>query len=141
MADNKLLGCWGVIVGLFVGVFLTWMAFEVMVHFFSIVSLDGLDGALSDTFFHHKAGEWLIITILVMVTYVGVFRGGAAVARFSKIATPPLFLGAALNFIAWLRLPGGTRFATWALILAVVGVIAPPLMSRAGRHKPPPPID
>lgn len=136
MNDSKLLGCWGAIVGLFSALFLGWMAFELLVQFFSVASAEGVVDALSDGYLHHKLGEWLIVSILIVAVYVGVFRGGRALARFGMLARVPLWVGALLNLVAWLQLPGGTRFSTWALILALLGFIAPWLMSRAGTGRP-----
>lgn len=138
MANNKLLGCWGVIVGLVVALFLGWMAFEVAVHFFTMTSMSGGRDALTDPFFQQKLGELLIITMLIVATYVGVFRGGAAVRSFGAAVRLPLWIGAGLNLIAWWHFPAGSRFSVWALIIAVVGVVAPFVLARAGGTAPRP---
>lgn len=125
MAGNKLLGCWGVIVGLFVALFLGWMSFEVLVHFFALLSTEGVRGALADAFLLHKLGELLIISTLVVATYVGVFRGRAAIGRFSAPARVPLWAGAALNLAARIQMSSADRFSTWTVVLMIVGALSP----------------
>lgn len=135
MAGNKLLGCWGVIVGLFVALFLGWMSFEVLVHFFALLSTDGFAGALADVFFLHKLGELLIITTLVVATYVGVFRGRTAIGRFSAPARVPLWVGAALNLAARVQMSGADRFATWTVVLIIAGALSPWMLWALRGHK------
>jgi len=128
MANNKLLGCWGFIIGAMVAVVVGWMAFELF-----IASLAGLriEGAsvFVDPLLWHKAGELLIIGLAILGVYVWVFRG-PGLARFAATTRYVFWLGAALNLFAWVRFPAGSRWSWWAVTLIVLGVAVPAILAR-----------
>ncbi len=137
MANNPLVGCWGVIVGIVLIGFLGWMGFELLVQFFTTASLEGVDRALLDAVFHHMTGEFLVVVGIIAATYIGVFRGRAGIRRALPALRVVLWSGAAFNVAAMIGLASG-RWSTWIVTLAIVGLGVPPLLGSLARPEPTP---
>jgi hypothetical protein len=132
MADNKLLGCWGFIVGALVTVVVGWMTFELFIAILAGLRLDGL-AVFADTLLWHAAGELLVVGLTILGIYVWVFRG-PGLARFVARTRMAFWIGAVLNLAALLG-TWGSRWSTWTLILAVLGFLVPEILARLS---PPP---
>ncbi len=128
MANNKLLGCWGFIVGAMVTVVIGWMAFELLIAFLAGLRIDGA-AAFADPLLWHEAGELLIVGLTILGVYVWVFRG-PAIAHFADTTCYAFWFGAALNLVAWIRLPTGARWSWWTFLLVVLGIAVPAILSR-----------
>lgn len=137
MATNALVGCWGVIVGIVLAVFLGWMGFELLVHFFTTADLEGFAGALLNAVFHHKAGEFLVVLAIIVATYTGVFRGTTGLRAILPSLRALLWTGAALNVLAMVELPAG-RWSWWVVTLVVVGFAVPLLLRGISAPEPTP---
>ena len=129
MANDRGLGCLGLISGLVVLVALGWMALELLLYVGSAPS-----GLLTDAVFQHKLGELLVVATLILGSYLAILRPPAEAAAFARLARAPLLLGAALNAVAWLSLRQGTRWGTWSLILVILGGIGPFALERTVEH-------
>lgn len=128
MENNKLLGCWGFIVGALVTVVVGWMAFELFIAFLAGLRIEGL-ATFVDPLLWHKAGELLIVGLTILGIYMWVFRG-PAVARFAATTRYAFWLGAVLELVAWIRFPPGTRWSWWTAVLIVLGLAVPAILSR-----------
>ncbi len=128
MANNKLLGCWGFIVGAVVTVVVGWMAFELFIAFLAGLRIEGLS-VFVDELLWHKAGELMVVGLTILGIYVWVFRG-PGLARFAATTRGVFWFGAALNLAAWFRFPAGSRGSWWAVILVVLGVAVPAVLAR-----------
>jgi len=128
MANNKLLGCWGFIVGAMVIVIVGWMAFELFIAFLAGLRIEGLS-TFVDPLLWHKAGELLVIGLTILGIYVWVFRG-PGLAHFAATTRFVFWFGAALNLAAWIRFPAGSRWSWWAVTLIVLGVAVPAILAR-----------
>jgi len=128
MANNKLLGCLGFIVGAVVIVVVGWMAFELFIAFLAGLRIAGLT-AFTDPLMWHKAGELLVVGLAILGICVWVFRG-PGLARFAATTRYVFWFGAALNVVAWLRFPAGSRWSWWAVTLIVLGVAVPAILAR-----------
>ena len=128
MANNKLLGCWGFIVGALVIVVVGWMAFELLIAFLAGLRIEGLS-AFADPLLWHEAGELLIIGLTILGVYVWVFRG-PGIAHYAASTRYAFWFGAALNLVAWIRLPMGSRWSWWTVLLIVLGVVVPEILAR-----------
>lgn len=142
MADNKLLGCWGFVVGALVAVVVGWMAFELFIGFLAGLRVEGMS-AFADPLMWHRAGELLIVGLTILGIYVWVFRG-PGIAHFAATTRYVFWFGAALNLVAWTMFPAGARWSGWAVFLMVLGVVVPAVLSRlapaaaeANREAPP----
>lgn len=128
MAQRGVLGCAGALVGVIVALVLGWLALELVVGAWSVAATDGPGGLVRDALLWHQAGQLLVVGGLILALFTVVFRPGVPVERVFR---PPLWLGAALEVVGWLRLPGGSRVALWALTLAAIGIVAPFVLGRA----------
>ncbi len=128
MANNKLLGCWGFIVGALVTVVVGWMAFELLIASLAGLRIEGL-ATFADPLLWHKAGELLIVGLTILGVYVWVFRG-PGIARFAATTRYAFWFGAALELVAWIRFPSGTRWSWWTAVLIVLGLAVPAILSR-----------
>ena len=140
MANNRLLGCWGFVVGALVTVAVGWMTFELFIAFLAGLRIEGL-AAFVDPLLWHKAGELMIVGLTILGIYVWVFRD-AGIARFAATTRYVFWFGAALNLIAWIRFPAGVRWSWWAISLVVLGLAVPAILSRlapAAAQAPPAP--
>ncbi len=130
MAESRLLRLWAALIGVVLFIFLSWMLFALFLHAFSIIGDGGVASLFADAIFQHKLGELLIVATLIGAVYVGVLRPPAQGAAFFNMIRWPLRVGALLNLVAWLPLRQGTRWGTWSMILAIVGVAAPVVLAR-----------
>jgi hypothetical protein len=128
MANNKLLGCWGFIVGAMAVVVVGWMAFELLIASLAGLRLEGIS-ALVEPLLLHRAGELLVVGFSILGIYVWVFRG-PGLAHFAATTRYVFWLGAALNLVAWLTFPAGSRWSWWAVFLVVLGVLGPIVLAR-----------
>jgi len=128
MANNKLLGCWGFIVGALVTVVIGWMAFELFIAFLAGLRIEGF-AAFADPLLWHEAGELLIVGLTILGIYVWVFRD-SGVAHFAATTRYAFWFGAALNVAASLRLPSGARWRWWTVLLVILGVAVPAILER-----------
>ncbi len=126
MADSKLLGCLGVVIGLAASVVLGWMTLELLL---SLFGASGPVAALTDPVFQHELGELLVVGMAIISVYVLVFRE-SMIPSFVNWARYPFWLGATLNLVAWMRLAGGTRWSVWMLLLFAIGICTPWVLSR-----------
>ena len=130
MANSKALSCLGFLVGAVVTVVVGWIAFELLVAVVAGLRLDGLS-ALGDPLILHDAGELLVVGLTILGIYVWVFKSDGLGAYLSATRYG-FWLGAALNAVALLTLPSGSRWATWALFLVLLGAVAPLVLNRLG---------
>ena len=128
MANNKLLGCWGFIVGAMVIVVIGWMAFELLIAFLAGLRLEGIS-TLVEPLLLHKAGELLVVGFSILGIYVWVFRG-PGLAHFAATTRYVFWLGAALNLVAWITFASGSRWSWWTVFLVVLGVLMPLILAR-----------
>jgi hypothetical protein len=140
MSDSKAVGCWGVVVGVMAALVLLWLTLDLLSMTF--VGLTGGAGSLlADPGYHHQLGQYLIVVALVAGIFTAVFRPDRSVG-FVASARYVFWAGAALNLVAWLRVPAGVRWSTWALILIVLGAAGPYLVTAIARSgRPARPID
>ena len=131
MADSKLLGCAGVMVGIVAAAVVGWMSLELLLSLFGAA---GPIAILANPIFQHELGELLVVGTTIVSVYVLVFRQ-RSIPAFIRVGRYALWLGAALNLGAWLRIGGGGRWASWMLLLAAIGIVTPWLLSRAATAK------
>jgi hypothetical protein len=117
MANNKLLGCWGFVVGAMATAVVGWMTFALFIGILAGLGTDGLS-AFADPVLLHEAGELLIVGLAILGIYVWVFRG-LGLARFAAATRPVFWCGAALNVAAVFGM-WGSRFSNWAAFLVVL---------------------
>ncbi len=134
MANSKPLSCLGFIIGAVATVVVGWMTFELIVAVLAGIRLDGVS-AFTDPLVLHEAGELLVVGLTILGIYVWVFKD-AGLAGFLSATRYGFWLGAALNAIAFLTLPAGSRWTNWALILVLLGAAAPFVLERLGSGKP-----
>lgn len=136
MSDSKAIGCWGVIVGVMAGLVLLWLTLDLLS--LTFVGLTGGDpgSLLADPGYHHQLGQYLVVLALVAGIFTAVFRADRA-ASFVAAARYLFWAGAALNLVAWLRVPAGVRWTTWALMLALLGAVGPFLVTAIARSSRP----
>lgn len=135
MANSKLLGCWGFLMGSIVAVIVGWMTFELFVGILAGLRNDGL-GALVDPLLLHEAGELLIVGFLCLAIYVWVFRGPGLV-RFAETTKPVFWVGAALNLASLVGM-WNSRWSTWTVVLIALGVAVPAVLPRLAPAPLPP---
>lgn len=128
MADNRGLGCFGALVAVPVLAVIAWKTLEVTAAVGGAVAAGKAAGLLTDPGFLHQTGELTVLAALLVGIYVGVFRPDAASRALASLR---LFLwgGAALELTAWLLVPAGVRWRTWALVLAIAGALGPWLVT------------
>jgi hypothetical protein len=140
MSDSKAVGCWGVIVGVMAALVLLWLTLDLLSMTFVGLTGEAPGSLLTDPGYHHQLGQYLIVVALVAGVFTAVFRPDRT-AKFVATARYLFWAGAGLNLLAWLQIPGGVRWATWALILAILGAAGPFLVAaiaRSSRPAPPP---
>ena len=75
----------------------------------------------------HQAGQLLVVGTLIAAIYLIVFDRIPHTGFRTRLL---LWVGAALELVAWLQLPGGSRMSLWALVLAIVALVAPLVLER-----------
>ncbi|NKB89564.1 MAG: hypothetical protein GKS06_15215 [Acidobacteria bacterium] len=135
MADNKLLGCWGFIMGSIVAVIVGWMTFELLIGILAGLRTDGF-AALVDPLLLHEAGELLIIGYACLAIYVWVFRG-PSIEGFANTTRPVFWTGAALNAASLVGM-WGSRWSTWTLVLIALGFLIPMVLPKMAPEPLPP---
>lgn len=128
MAERGMLGCVGALVAFVVVVVLGWLSLELVLGAWTVASVDGAAGLFTDPLLCHQTGQLLVVGALILALFTAVFRPQVGAGRVFRI---PLWLGAALELVAWWWLPGGSRVSVWALTLAVAGALAPFALERA----------
>lgn len=132
MADNRGLGCFGALLAVPVLVVIAWKTLELTATIGGAFAAGRHVSLISDAGFLHQLGELTILAVLLVGIYLAVFRSRVALAALGKLRGL-LWAGAALEFAAWIHVPEGVRWRTWALVLAVVGLLGPWLISRLAR--------
>lgn len=138
MSDSKAVGCWGLIVGVMAGLVLLWLTLDLLSMTFVGLTGTGSGTLLADPGYHHQLGQYLVVVALVAGIFTAVFRPDRA-AGFVATARYLFWAGAALNLLAWLRVPAGVRWTTWALVLVLLGAAGPLLVKAIARSSGPAP--
>lgn len=139
MAGRGSLGCAGVLIGVLAAAVLGWMALDLVLTLIGAAG-GGLGGVLAEPLIAHQVGQLLVVATLLWVVFARVFGG---IEGCPPLARGLLWSGAALELVAWLGLPDGSRLRTWALLMSIVGAATPLLVRGRGgtEHRPAGPGD
>lgn len=132
MADRGVLGCFGALVGLVVAAVIAWLTLDLALTLWATLGSEGAAGTLATPVLAHQAGQLLVVGTLIAAIFLVVFE---RIESTGPVTRGLLWTGAALELFAWLYLPGGSRLSLWALVLAILGLIAPLVLERPRRRR------
>lgn len=130
MAGRGFLGCTGTIVGIGAALVIGWLSLDLLLTVWASVSGSGPTGPFRDAVVWHQIGQLAVFVGLIWAI-LGLVLRPDRVTDWLPAMRILLWVGAGFEGAAWLALPGGSRLAAWALILALLALPAPWVIRRA----------